>query len=268
MTGRMPVVTSIAISDSSSDRVPIVEPTTDNWRKKTRLRSAGGFGPLVAPQTTIVPPGARDFSAAGPVVSSLRKTRRTRDERPSAAENRAPSCLPCCSRRRSRPSAQLTTGTVTGTVKDAQGGVDPRRDGHAHQRDARHADRPRSSPTRPATSCSPTSRADTYTIEVEMPSFKTLKRTGIAVSPGDRVGARHPHDRGRRRHRDRQRQGRGAADPDARAASAPSRSRPRRSRTCRSPTAASLRSRRWRPASRTATRSSALGSIGGSDATS
>ena len=54
MTGRIPVVASIAISDSSSERVPIVEPTTDSWRKKTRLRSAGGLGPLVAPQTTSV----------------------------------------------------------------------------------------------------------------------------------------------------------------------------------------------------------------------
>ena len=29
--------------------------------------------------------------------------------------------------------------------------------------------------------------ADTYTVEVTMPSFKTLKRSGIAVSPGSRV---------------------------------------------------------------------------------
>ena len=79
MTGRTPVFTSIAISDSSSDRVPIVEPTTDSCRKKTRLRSAGGFGPLVAPQTTIVPPGARDFSecdqVASPTVSITASTR-------------------------------------------------------------------------------------------------------------------------------------------------------------------------------------------------
>ena len=33
----------------------MVEPTTDSCRKKTRVRSAGGAGPLVAPEITIVP---------------------------------------------------------------------------------------------------------------------------------------------------------------------------------------------------------------------
>ena len=31
-----------------------------SWRKNTRCSSAGGFGPLVAPETTIVPPGLSD----------------------------------------------------------------------------------------------------------------------------------------------------------------------------------------------------------------
>ena len=30
---------------------------------------------------------------------------------------------------------------------------------------------------------------DTYTIEISMPGFKTLKRSGVAVSGGDRVAA-------------------------------------------------------------------------------
>ena len=34
----------------------------------------------------------------------------------------------------------------------------------------------------------PNVTADTYTVEVAAPSFKTLRRTGIVVSAGDRVG--------------------------------------------------------------------------------
>jgi hypothetical protein len=59
--------------------VPIVDPTTDSCRKKTRLSSALGAWPLVAPQTTIVPPGRSDFSecdhVASPTVSSTTSTR-------------------------------------------------------------------------------------------------------------------------------------------------------------------------------------------------
>ena len=65
---------------------------------------------------------------------------------------------------------------------------DPRRDRRAHQRNARARSRRPPSPTRPATTCSPTSRADTYTVEVTLEAFKTVKRAGIAVSGGDRVG--------------------------------------------------------------------------------
>jgi hypothetical protein len=34
----------------------------------------------------------------------------------------------------------------------------------------------------------PNVTADTYTVEVTAPAFKTLRRTGIVVSGGDRVG--------------------------------------------------------------------------------
>ena len=57
----------------------------------------------------------------------------------------------------------------------------------------------------------PNVTADTYTVRVEMPSFKTLNRTGCAVSPGSRVSLGHADDRRRRRDGSRQRHGRVAA---------------------------------------------------------
>ena len=111
--------------------------------------------------------------------------------------------------------AQITTGTVTGTVKDAQGGVipgatvvliseargtklAPGRD--QRNRRLRHSER----------------HADTYTVEVTMEAFKTLRRTGIQVSGGDRVGVPAADARSRRRHRrNRQRHRRSAAGPVA-----------------------------------------------------
>ena len=47
----------------------MVEPTTLSCRKNTRARSAGGFGPLVAPDTTTVPPGRSDRSECAHVAS-------------------------------------------------------------------------------------------------------------------------------------------------------------------------------------------------------
>ena len=44
--------------------------------------------------------------------------------------------------------AQVTTGTVTGTVKDAPGRRRARRDGDADQRDARHEPRDADQPER------------------------------------------------------------------------------------------------------------------------
>ena len=80
-------------------------------------------------------------------------------------------------------SAQITTGTVSGTVKDPQGGVIP----GATVTLVSESQGTRSTPA--VTSergdfVFPSITAGTYTIEVEMPSFKTLKRTGVAVSPG------------------------------------------------------------------------------------
>src|SRR4249919_2760505 len=83
-------------------------------------------------------------------------------------------------------SAQITTGTVAGTVKDAQGGVIP----GATVVLTSEAKGTKSTPV--VTNGSgdfvfASVPADTYTIEVTMPSFKSLKRSGLAVSPGSRV---------------------------------------------------------------------------------
>jgi len=83
-------------------------------------------------------------------------------------------------------SAQVTTGTVFGTIKDAQGGVMP------------GATVVLTSETRGTKSAPvvagptgdfvvPNVAPGTYTVEVTMPSFKTTSRKGVAVSGGDRV---------------------------------------------------------------------------------
>jgi hypothetical protein len=86
----------------------------------------------------------------------------------------------------SAAAAQITTGTVAGTVRDVQGGVIP------------GATVTLVSETR-GTSPAPTVTnqtgdfvfvnvtADTYTIEVAMSGFKSLRRQGVPVSAGDRV---------------------------------------------------------------------------------
>jgi len=83
-------------------------------------------------------------------------------------------------------AAQGVTGTVSGTVKDAQGAVIP---------GATISLISESRGTTIATVTSnasgdfvvPNVTADTYTIQITMPSFKTLKRTGLMVSAGGRV---------------------------------------------------------------------------------
>jgi len=83
-------------------------------------------------------------------------------------------------------SAQLTTGSLAGTVKDAQGGVIP----GATVTLVSETRGTRSVPI--VTNATgdfvfPNIPADTYTIEVEMSSFKTLKQSGIQVNPGPQV---------------------------------------------------------------------------------
>ena len=61
----------------------------------------------------------------------------------------------------------------------------------------------------------PNVTADTYTVEVTMPSFKTLLRKGVPVSGGDRVALGRARARSRRRAGNRQRHRRGAAPAGA-----------------------------------------------------
>src|SRR5215218_7005161 len=83
--------------------------------------------------------------------------------------------------------AQITTGTVTGNVKDASGLVIP----GATVVLISEARGTRSAPAvtnENGDYVFPNVTADTYTIEVTLEAFKTVKRSGIAVSGGDRVG--------------------------------------------------------------------------------
>src|SRR5688572_1362840 len=82
--------------------------------------------------------------------------------------------------------AQITTGTVAGTLRDSQGGV------------IVGATVTLVSESRGTTQTPVFSNdagdfvfvnvpADTYTIEVALSGFKTLRRTGVPVSSGDRL---------------------------------------------------------------------------------
>jgi len=82
--------------------------------------------------------------------------------------------------------AQITTGTVTGTVKDTTGGVVP----GATVVLISEARGTRSVPA--ITNATgdyvfPNTTADTYTVEVKLAGFRTLARAGVVVSAGERV---------------------------------------------------------------------------------
>jgi hypothetical protein len=83
-------------------------------------------------------------------------------------------------------SAQITTGTVAGTVKDAQGGVVP-------GATVTLISEARGTKLAPVTTNEtgsyviPNVTADRYTVEISMDGFKTVRRQGINVSGGDRV---------------------------------------------------------------------------------
>src|SRR6516225_9087309 len=83
-------------------------------------------------------------------------------------------------------SAQITTGNVIGTVRDAQGGVVP----GATVTLIDEARGVRIGPVSTNESGSyvfPNVTAATYTVEVVMDGFKTAQQKGIPVSGGDRV---------------------------------------------------------------------------------
>jgi hypothetical protein len=83
-------------------------------------------------------------------------------------------------------SAQGVTSTLSGTVKDAQGAVVP-------GATVTLISQSKATQSAPAVTNSsgdfvfPNIAADTYTIQVEMSSFKTLRRTGVIVSPGSTI---------------------------------------------------------------------------------
>ena len=84
-------------------------------------------------------------------------------------------------------SAQITTGSVVGSIKDDQGLALP-------GATVTLVSEARGTRMAPAVSNAsgdfvvPNVTPDTYTIEVSMSGFKSLRRTGVAVSGGDRVG--------------------------------------------------------------------------------
>jgi hypothetical protein len=83
-------------------------------------------------------------------------------------------------------AAQGVTGTLTGTVKDSQGGVIP-------GATVTIISDSRGTSMAPVVTSSdggfvvPNIAADNYTVQVEMPSFRTLRRTGVVVSSGSIV---------------------------------------------------------------------------------
>jgi hypothetical protein len=101
--------------------------------------------------------------------------------------NRAAAVLIVCVWASSAAFAQITTGTVTGNVRDEQGGVIP-------GATVVLISEARGTKSAPAVTNEtgdyvfPNVTPDTYTVEVTMDSFKTVRRSGVAVSGGDRIG--------------------------------------------------------------------------------
>jgi hypothetical protein len=83
--------------------------------------------------------------------------------------------------------AQLTTGTLTGTLKDPQGGVVPGAIVTATS-EAKGTQMPDVFTGASGDFTLANLPPDTYTLQILLQGFKTLKRSGIAVSAGDRVG--------------------------------------------------------------------------------
>ena len=83
-------------------------------------------------------------------------------------------------------SAQITTGTLAGTIQDSQGGVIP-------GATVTLISESRGTRGVPAVTNAtgdftfPNTTPDTYTVEVSMPGFRTLRREHVTVSGGDRV---------------------------------------------------------------------------------
>ena len=109
-------------------------------------------------------------------------------------------------------SAQITTGVVSGALKDEQGAVVPGATVTlvSETRGTKVAD---AHTNENGDFVFPNVPGDTYTVEVTLEGFKTLRRTGVLVSPGDRVVVPTHDAVGRRTRGNGERQGRGADDP-------------------------------------------------------
>ncbi len=83
-------------------------------------------------------------------------------------------------------SAQITTGNVSGTVKDSQGGVVPGATVVLVSETKGTKIGPVTT-NETGTYVIPNVTADTYTVEISMSGFKTVRRSDIKVSGGDRV---------------------------------------------------------------------------------
>ena len=83
-------------------------------------------------------------------------------------------------------SAQITTGVVSGALKDEQGAVIPGATVTliSDTRGTRVAD---AQTNENGDFVFPNVPGDTYTVQVTLEGFKTLRRAGVLVSPGDRV---------------------------------------------------------------------------------
>src|SRR5688500_20120600 len=83
--------------------------------------------------------------------------------------------------------AQITTGTISGNVRDEQGGVIP-------AATVVLISEARATKSAPAITDAagnytfPNVTADTYTVEISLDGFKTVRRSGIRVSGADRIG--------------------------------------------------------------------------------
>jgi hypothetical protein len=82
--------------------------------------------------------------------------------------------------------AQVTTATVQGTVKDAQGGVIPGATVTLTS-DTRGVQVGEAFTDAKGDFIFPGTMPDTYTVKVSLEGFKTIKNAGLAVSPGDRL---------------------------------------------------------------------------------
>src|SRR6266699_3759144 len=82
--------------------------------------------------------------------------------------------------------AQVTTAVVAGSVKDAQDAFIPGATVSLIS-EARGTKVGEVVTSEKGDYVFPNVPGDTYTVQVELSGFKTLKRPGVAVSPGDRV---------------------------------------------------------------------------------